>query len=87
MQYIKFPAEKFNEVSNEVLDELHLSPRKSVDGSQVIMKLANYERLFPSVMTLPVFEDKEPQIIYPYPTYEGAGLDELLNSPEWTAKE
>lgn len=54
MKYIVFPIEKLNEVPQEVLDKLHLSPRKSIDGTEVIMKVANYELLFPSAMTLPV---------------------------------
>lgn len=86
MKYITFPTEKLNEVSQEVLDELHLSPRKSVDGTEVIMKVVNYEKLFPSVQTLPAPEEgEEPQeVTYPYSTYEGKELEQLLSSSEWT---
>lgn len=89
MKYITFPTEKINEVSQEVLDELHLSPRKSVDGTEVIMKVANYEKLFPSVQTLPAPEEgEEPQeVTYPYPTYEGDALNSLLESSKWTEVE
>lgn len=84
MKYIVFPTEKLNEVSQEVLDELHLVPRKSVDGTQVIMKVVNYEKLFPSVQTLPAPEDEGPQeVIYPYPTYQGDILTQLLDKPQW----
>lgn len=39
MKYIVFPTEKLNEIPQEVLDELHLTPRKSVMvRTQVIMK-------------------------------------------------
>lgn len=33
MKYIKFPSINLNEIPQEVLDELHLVPRKSVDGT------------------------------------------------------
>lgn len=82
MKYIVFPVEKLNEVPQEVLDELHLAPRKSIDGTLVIMKVANYEMLFPSVMTLPELGE-ETEVTYPYPVYEGNSLEELLSGPEW----
>ncbi|MCS2294581.1 hypothetical protein [Bacteroides thetaiotaomicron] len=89
MKYITFPTEKLNEIPQEVLDELHLTPRKSVDGTQVIMKLVHYETLFPSVMTLPLLDEEEtPQEpVYPYPTYEGEELNTLLSGPEWSSSE
>ncbi|MCS2290641.1 hypothetical protein [Bacteroides thetaiotaomicron] len=89
MKYITFPTAKLNEIPQEVLDELHLTPRKSVDGTQVIMKLVHYETLFPSVMTLPLLDEEEtPQEpVYPYPTYEGEELNTLLSGPEWSSSE
>ena len=89
MKYIVFPTEKLNEIPQEVLDELHLVPRKSVDGTQVIMKLVHYETLFPSVMTLPLLDEEEtPQEpVYPYPTYEGEELNTLLSGQEWSSSE
>nr|DAH70627.1 MAG TPA: hypothetical protein [Caudoviricetes sp.] len=89
MKYIVFPTEKLNEIPQEVLDELHLVPRKSVDGTQVIIKLVHYEALFPSIMTLPLLDDEEtPQEpVYPYPTYEGEELNTLLSVPEWSSDE
>lgn len=89
MKYITFPTANLNEIPQEVLDELHLTPRKSVDGTQVIMKLAHYETLFPSVMTLPLLDDEEtPQEpVCPYPVYEGEELDKLLSGSKWTSKE
>lgn len=89
MKYIVFPTEKLNEIPQEVLDELHLVPRKSVDGTQVIIKLVHYEALFPSVMTLPLLDEEEtPQEpVYPYPTYEGEELNTLLSGPEWSSSE
>lgn len=88
MKYIVFPVEKLNEVPQEVLDELHLAPRKSIDGTLVIMKVANYEKLFPSVMTLPELGEETPQEpVYPYPVYEGESLDNLLSGCEWTSRD
>lgn len=89
MKYIVFPTEKLNEIPQELLDELHLVPRKSVDGTQVVMKLVHYETLFPSVMTLPLLDDEEtPQEpVYPYPTYEGDDLNVLLSGPEWSSSD
>lgn len=89
MKYITFPTANLNEIPQEVLDELHLVPRKSVDGMQVIMKLDHYEMLFPSIMTLPLLdeEEKTENPIYPYPTYEGEELNTLLSGPDWTSKD
>lgn len=88
MKYIVFPVEKLNEVSQEVLDELHLVPRKSVDGTEVIMKVVNYEKLFPSIMTLPLDDELDTQaVIYPYPVYEGNQLIDLLNNKNWSDTE
>nr|DAQ16861.1 MAG TPA: hypothetical protein [Caudoviricetes sp.] len=89
MKYIVFPSENLNAIPQEVLDELRLIPRKSVDGTQVIMKLVHYETLFPSVMTLPLLDEEEtPQEpVYPYPTYEGEYLNVLLSGPAWASKE
>lgn len=89
MKYIVFPSSNLNAIPQEMLDELHLTPRKSVDGTQVIMKLVHYETLFPSVMTLPLLDEEEtPQEpVYPYPTYEGEELNTLLSGPEWSSSE
>lgn len=89
MKYITFPTAKLNEIPQEVLDELHLTPRKSVDGTQVVMKIVHYEALFPSIMTLPLLDEKEKteNPIYPYPTYEGEELNTLLSGPDWTSKD
>lgn len=89
MKYIVFPSEKLDEIPQEMLDDLHLTPRKSVDGTQVIMKLDHYEKLFPSIMTLPLLDEEEtPQEpVYPYPVYEGEKLNTLLASSEWSSSD
>lgn len=86
MQYIVIPKSKIEEVSQEELDALHLSPRYS-DGSEVIMKLVHYEALFPAPMTLSIVEgEDQAPVVYPYPTYEGEGLNKLLEGKSWASK-
>lgn len=88
MKYIVVPAEELVDITQETLDELHLVFRYSVDGTKVIMKVANYELLFPSAMTLPLTEEDEtPEVVYPYPTYEGEELNALLASSEWSSSD
>lgn len=88
MKYIVLPKSVLDEVPQETLNELHLVPRVSTDGESVLMKVANYELLFPLAVTLPELgEDTPVEPIYPYPTYEGEGLDTLLQSSEWTSPE
>lgn len=88
MKYIVFPIEKLNEVPQETLDAMHLSPRTNNDNTEVLMKLVHYEELFPSAVVLPLIEGEEvPEITYPYPTYEGDAVSSLLSSPEWSASD
>lgn len=83
MKYIVLPAEILAEVTQETLDYFHLSPRYSIDGTEVIMKLDNYYKLFPQVNTLD--EESEP-ILPPFPIYTNGTneLDTLLSSSAWT---
>ena len=76
MKYIVFPIEKLSEVSQEILEGLHLVPRLSEDGNSVIMKLDNYEKLFPSS------QSGEEEIVYPYPVYDDNTLPGLPEAPE-----
>ena len=92
MKYIVFPKSDLDEVPQEVLDELHLVPRVSVDGQSVIMKVVNYEKLFPPVMMIneteePTDEESVNEVQYPYPTYEGESLDALLSDDAWNQKQ
>lgn len=83
MQYIILPAEILTEITQEILDQLSLSPRYSIDGTEVIMKLDNYYKLFPQVNTL----DEEGEPILPsFPIYTNGTneLDTLLSSSTWT---
>lgn len=83
MKYIVLPIEKLNEIPQEALDELHLSPRTNSDNTEVIMKLVHYEELFPFIMTLPLLDDEVQEVTYPYPVYEGEQLTNLLETAEW----
>ena len=76
MKYIVFPIEKLSEVSQEILEGLHLVPRLSEDGNSVIMKLDNYEKLFPSS------QSGEEEIVYPYPVYDDNTLPGLPEASE-----
>lgn len=85
MKYIVVPVEKLINITQETLDKLHLVFRYNVDGTKVIMKVINYELLFPSIMTLPLTDkDEVTETAYNYPTYEGDALEELLRSDEWS---
>lgn len=47
---------------------------------------SSFNELFPPVMALP--ETGEPgEINYPYPTYEGEELSDLLGSTEWSPQD
>jgi hypothetical protein len=85
MKYIVVPAEKLINITQEMLDKLHLAFRYNVDGTKVIMKVINYELLFPSMMTLPLTDkDEVTETAYNYPIYEGDALEELLKGDEWS---
>lgn len=90
MEYIIFPVEELDKVSKERLDELHLVPRKSVDGKQVVMKVANYDKLFPKeFMPLSINLDNDGNeveaITYPYDTYSSEEISKVLTSDIWSA--
>lgn len=82
MKYIVVPAEKLINITQETLDKLHLVFRYNVDGTKVIMKVINYELLFPSIPLTD--KDEVTETAYNYPTYEGDALEELLRSDEWS---
>ena len=77
-----------NAVPQETLDSLGLSPRYSTDKTEVLMKVGNYEKLFPTPMTLELTEEPE-QIEYPYPTFDSPSeeFNDLLSSQTWTSEE
>lgn len=86
MKYIVLPKSVLDEVPQETLNELHLVPRVSTDGTKVIMKVVNYEKIFPPIMPISEIGDSNDVVSepsYSYPTYEGDSLDELLKGSEW----
>lgn len=87
MKYIVIPAELLDEVSQEILDRIGLSPRYSNDRNKIIMKLDNYDKLFPPTMILSDVEDVDNGIDYPYPIYISGSheFDELMKSDDWRA--
>ncbi|MCL3851427.1 hypothetical protein M1P97_09030 [Parabacteroides sp. GYB001] len=87
MKYIVIPASDLSIVPQEALDDLNLSPRYSTDGTEVLMKIGNYEKLFPSAMNIPENGEEYQEPVYPYPVFEGDTLNNLLNSKEWTSEE
>lgn len=89
MKYIVIPAGDLSIVPQEALDDLNLSPRYSIDGTKVLMKIGNYEKLFPRPMTLELIEGEQEEITYPYPTYDNPSeaFDTLLSSPAWISQE
>lgn len=90
IDYIVFPKSDLKEVSNDKIAELHLSFRESKDGNKVITKCQHYVELFPEkiITKVRLFNDEEVEsTTYPYPTYSGSSLDELLSSSEWSGDE
>lgn len=87
MKYIVIPSDVIAKIPQETLDFFSLSPRYSVDGTEVIMKIDNYEKLFPSAMNIPENGEEYQEPVYPYPVFEGDTLNNLLNSKEWTSEE
>lgn len=89
MKYIVIPARDLSIVPQEALDDLNLSPRYSTDRTEVLMKIGNYEKLFPQPMTLELIEGEQEEITYPYPTFDSPSeeFDNLLSSLAWTSQE
>lgn len=87
MEYIIFPSELLNEVSKERLEELHLSPRKNIEGTKVVMKTIHFEALFPNeVIKLSNMlddEDNTIQTIYPYDVYNSNQITKELSNNDW----
>lgn len=82
MEYIIIPTEVYEQADMTLAKKLGLdNPRKSVDGSEVIMHIECYNRLFKDAPT--TFRAN------PYPVYDGDNeeLQSLLNSDLWTTNE
>lgn len=78
-EYIIIPAEVFEQANKTLAKKLGLDkPRKSVDGTEVIMHIKSYDRLFGGS----IYETN----VQSYPIYDrySEELKELLNSSIWT---
>ena len=82
MKYIVIPAEILIDIPQEELDILGLSPRYSVDKSEVIMKLDNYNKLFPPTMEV-IEDDMDTKYPYPIYIYGSHDFNELIESSDW----
>lgn len=87
MDYIFFPAKDLDGLET-LIEELHLSPRLSVDGKEVVMKCINYEKLFPEKVALIDTLDEEGnggiQTVFPYDTYNSAETNVILAGDKWS---
>lgn len=87
MKYIIFPSELLDEVPEERLKELHLSPNKSNDGNKVVMKTIHFELLFPDrvkhISTLYGEEDSIVQSVYPYEVFDYDQIRDALSNKDW----
>lgn len=90
IDYIVFPKSDLNETSNAKASELNLTFRSNRSGNKFITKCNHYAEIFSDKMKIEVriIDGQEVETkVYPYPTYSGAALDELLSSSEWSWSE
>lgn len=82
MKYIIIPAEKYEQADKQLAEKLGLAnPRRSVDGSEIVMHTECYERLFGSTGRL------RSKAAYPVYDSEDSAFDELMRSTAWTSPE
>lgn len=82
MQYIIIPIEKYEQADKQIAEKLGLSnPRKSVDGTEVIMHIENYARLFGAA------SKARSKANYPIYDSEDAAFAELMQSEAWSTEE
>lgn len=89
MDYIIFPTKDLDAVPVEKLEELHLVPRKSIDGKEVVMKTSHYAELFPrnyETKVIGIDNDGNPveEVQYPYDTYSSKQIGEILATDKWS---
>ena len=88
MKYIVVPISEMEVIPQETLEEFHLSPRFNIDKTKALLKLENYDLLFPPAQ--PLVQDGEIiENVYPYQVYDYGTKDftDLLSSLEWTPEE
>lgn len=83
MQYIIIPTKIFKQADMTLAKRLGLdNPRKSVDGSEVVMHIESFERLFGQNGS----KLRKTRQRVSYPVYESGSyeLEELLASEAWS---
>lgn len=84
MQYIIIPTEVFETADMVKAKRLGLDyPRKSIDGTKVIMHIESYNRLFGSSSSTA----RKARIAYPIYESDSEEFNELLTSSEWQSEE
>lgn len=84
MNYIIVPTEIIKELPSDRLEELHLSPIQSVDGTKTVLKCCHFQELFGDKLIIMLDEDGDNETIsYPYEVYDNKAIIELMDSPEW----
>lgn len=87
MDYIFFPSKDLDGLET-LIEELHLSPRVSIDGKEVVMKCTNYKKLFPEKVILIDTLDEEGnggiQTVFPYDTYDSKETNTILTGNNWS---
>lgn len=90
MDYIIFPSKDLEGLES-LMQELHLSPRLSIDGKEVVMKCVNYQKLFPErVIELSMLDDEEAdttRTVFPYDTYNSTEINTILSESAWSDSE
>lgn len=88
MDYIIIPNKLMEEIPVSRLEELHLSPRRNIDMTEVILKCSHFKELFKDKLIITLEENDTNEVInYPYKTYNGDELRELLNTPKWSKED
>lgn len=85
MEYIIIPTEVFEQADKELAKKLRLdNPRKSVDGTEVIMHIECYNRLF-GIKSFA--RQSRSRIIYPIYKSDSHAFEQLINSDAWSTSE
>lgn len=88
MEYIIIPTEVFEQADMELAKKLGLdNPRKSIDGSEVIMHVECYDRLFLFGQT--PSPQRKARNVASYQVYDSNSdeFNELLSSEAWSMPE
>lgn len=76
MEFVVVPSEKFNSISQDLLNELNINPRYNEDKTKILLHLDYYLMLFPAILN-----DEIPE--YKVYSYGSEDFYLLLESSEW----